>query len=249
MYRRNNDSLIHVGMEGIGGKEYACKNKLMNQEEKKNLSCNFYVCENDTFCFESENVTAGNFELNVNGTACVDINECERGSAKCDQNANCTNTVGSFLCECKRNYEGDGAFCSEIIPSLPKVDWCSLRVYCGDKANCENIQTKAICKCNKGYHGDPYKGCNFGDPTKYLIFNTTVRVSFNFLEGLKYKHSDLYYNFTKDLGIALDFLMNNMPEYVKGSMIVENPRYEKFQFFVSKQNHVNISFPLFFVNL
>ena len=35
---------------------------------------------------------------------CVDVNECENGG--CPKYANCTNTVGSFKCECKEGFLG-----------------------------------------------------------------------------------------------------------------------------------------------
>ena len=55
---------------------------------------------------------------------CKDINECERGLTICDENgdncvtssachpnANCTNTPGGFLCECRDGYTGNGRWC------------------------------------------------------------------------------------------------------------------------------------------
>ncbi len=218
--------MIYLGKEDLGCNEFACEAITHLRTTKIRLSCEFYECRDETaLCNQSPNVPMGKFELNANGTACVDINECERGLAKCDQNANCTNTFGSYLCECKSNYEGDGTFCSEIIPELPKVDWCSEKFYCGENASCENIQTKAICKCKKGYLGDPYKGCKILDSSKQLVYNTTVKMAFDFLEGLKYNYADLHDNFRTDVGFAINFLFANLPEYIQNSLIVENPRY------------------------
>ena len=36
------------------------------------------------------------------GSLCSDINECATGDHDCDEDAECTNTVGSFTCECKQ---------------------------------------------------------------------------------------------------------------------------------------------------
>ena len=36
------------------------------------------------------------------GFSCSDINECATGDHKCDEDAECTNTIGSFTCECKQ---------------------------------------------------------------------------------------------------------------------------------------------------
>ena len=44
-------------------------------------------------------------------SACVDFDECEK--EPCDQNANCTNNVGSFSCTCNFGYDGDGISCFE----------------------------------------------------------------------------------------------------------------------------------------
>ena len=45
----------------------------------------------------------------------IDIDECDSDSDKCDTNAVCTNTPGSFTCKCRTGYEGDGITCNGII--------------------------------------------------------------------------------------------------------------------------------------
>ena len=43
---------------------------------------------------------------------CIDINECEATpSGPCDDNADCTDTPGSFGCTCRLGYTGDGFSC------------------------------------------------------------------------------------------------------------------------------------------
>ena len=42
----------------------------------------------------------------------IDIDECDAGSHDCDMNANCTNTEGSFTCQCITGYYGDGYNCT-----------------------------------------------------------------------------------------------------------------------------------------
>ena len=45
----------------------------------------------------------------------LDVNECELGEDNCHANADCMNTEGSFECECKTGYRGDGVdTCDEI---------------------------------------------------------------------------------------------------------------------------------------
>ena len=41
-----------------------------------------------------------------------DIDECSNSTDSCDSNANCTNTEGSFTCQCNDGYEGDGTVCA-----------------------------------------------------------------------------------------------------------------------------------------
>ena len=40
----------------------------------------------------------------------IDINECKLPKS-CDRNAKCTNNLGSFKCDCKPGYQGDGKSC------------------------------------------------------------------------------------------------------------------------------------------
>lgn len=42
----------------------------------------------------------------------LDVNECTTGLWPCSDNAQCTNTMGSFECECFSNYTGDGMQCT-----------------------------------------------------------------------------------------------------------------------------------------
>ena len=41
-----------------------------------------------------------------------DIDECEASTNMCHQEANCTNTDGSYTCTCNSGYTGDGLECS-----------------------------------------------------------------------------------------------------------------------------------------
>ena len=38
----------------------------------------------------------------------TDIDECVEGTAQCDDNASCNNTIGSYNCSCNSGYEGTG---------------------------------------------------------------------------------------------------------------------------------------------
>ena len=41
-----------------------------------------------------------------------DINECRDGSNRCDENARCDNTLGSYSCTCNDGFTGDGFRCA-----------------------------------------------------------------------------------------------------------------------------------------
>ena len=45
----------------------------------------------------------------------VDIDECENGEDNCHENAQCTNTEGSFTCSCNPGYTGDGVNCTSKL--------------------------------------------------------------------------------------------------------------------------------------
>jgi len=47
-----------------------------------------------------------------------DINECLTNSGGCSVNALCTNTPGSFLCQCQIGYSGNGFTCTGSNKSL-----------------------------------------------------------------------------------------------------------------------------------
>ena len=49
----------------------------------------------------------------------ADVNECTRGTDRCHNNANCTNTQGSYTCTCKIGYSGDGLSCTSKLIYIP----------------------------------------------------------------------------------------------------------------------------------
>lgn len=43
----------------------------------------------------------------------ADVDECTNSELnECDPNAMCTNTEGSYVCRCKKDFEGDGRNCT-----------------------------------------------------------------------------------------------------------------------------------------
>jgi len=51
-------------------------------------------------------------------TCHVDIDECEEDPEICGFNANCTNTMGNFTCNCLAGYEGRCVNCTDIDECL-----------------------------------------------------------------------------------------------------------------------------------
>ena len=46
------------------------------------------------------------------GTTSGDTDECSEGTHDCHTDATCTNTDGSFECNCNTGYSGDGSKCT-----------------------------------------------------------------------------------------------------------------------------------------
>ena len=48
----------------------------------------------------------------------TDIDECSTETSPCDENANCTNSDGSYNCTCKLGFTGDGTTCKGTLNFL-----------------------------------------------------------------------------------------------------------------------------------
>ncbi|XP_066290685.1 fibropellin-1-like [Branchiostoma lanceolatum] len=115
------------------------------------------------------------------GTCCdIDIDECS-GSHNCHQHANCTNTVGSYRCECNSGYTGNGRTCTALCrgsttcphggicsspnhctscdsgyesPDCGNIDECAMDTdNCHAKASCSDTDGSFTCTCSDGYTG------------------------------------------------------------------------------------------------
>lgn len=74
---------------------------------------------------------------------------------KCNQNAKCTNLIGSYECKCNSGFQGDGHFCNEIDPCFLRFEAdCALNAHC----DITSIDLPE-CVCNNGFYGDGRRLC------------------------------------------------------------------------------------------
>ncbi|XP_078382013.1 uncharacterized protein LOC144664690 isoform X2 [Oculina patagonica] len=79
-----------------------------------------------------------------------DIDECVTAEEhKCDANADCVNTHGSYNCSCKSGYTGDRLNCSGEIFCVTAEEH-----KCDANADCVNTHGSYNCSCKSGYTGD-----------------------------------------------------------------------------------------------
>ena len=75
------------------------------------------LCSDDsTWVLDGEAVCTCNTGYEGDGDVCEDIHECDTETDTCDENATCTNSVGSYSCACNDAYYGDGEECTYCDP-------------------------------------------------------------------------------------------------------------------------------------
>lgn len=117
--------------------------------------------------------------------SCTDTNECLLSGA-CATHAICTNTPGSYLCECDPGYDGDGFNVCELTCTCPgqnqvcvngnasncvcahgfagdpciDIDECLNVSACATLAICTNTPGSYTCACPPGFAGNALVACN-----------------------------------------------------------------------------------------
>ena len=119
--------------------------------------CNACVCKQDSYCCTKWDGACQGCKDGIGSPYCKAGScnaECSGGTgeippvADCDKLAKCTNTPGSYTCECPKGYSGDGTTCTEI-------DECKEGTAgCDKNAVCENTPGSFKCTCKAGYKGD-----------------------------------------------------------------------------------------------
>ena len=102
----------------------------------------------------------------------ADVNECEASPRACHPNANCTNTGGSYECNCSVGFTGDGMSCSgrnclhwytESIdsPLFIDLDECQSGTHiCDSDSDCVNTigNYSCICPVELQWNGESCQG-------------------------------------------------------------------------------------------
>lgn len=108
------------------------------------------ICTNiigGTELFTCSCPSTGYNDINGDGTECIDIDECNDGSAECDDNASCINIPGSFICECNQGYQDiDGSgICVDIDEcNNSELNECDTLA---PGSTCTNTDGSYICDC------------------------------------------------------------------------------------------------------
>ncbi|ESO83526.1 hypothetical protein LOTGIDRAFT_133178, partial [Lottia gigantea] len=73
----------------------------------------------------------------------TDINECDEKTFNCSDSTTCSNTLGSYQCQCQNGYEKKDGLCVDFDECATKSDDC--------EQSCENFDGTYNCGCEYGF--------------------------------------------------------------------------------------------------
>ncbi|PIO76199.1 calcium binding EGF domain protein [Teladorsagia circumcincta] len=148
---RKMDKGVCVGFVGDGYKCMPLEKRGCTEAEWAEANCGRnHMCTVDGSGKKDCDMCKMGFEMK-NGE-CVDINECAKpGLNMCDKNAVCNNLMGTYACQCKKGFRGDGYMCDD-------EDECRM-MPCHPQAECHNKPGSFECKCPDGFEGDGVSKC------------------------------------------------------------------------------------------
>ena len=121
--------------DGFFGNGFSC-NDINECEDRLQVCSVGETCINTAGSFVCSSNRDGDkcmtgYRSGENGiTGCIDINECEENSFSCPENSICTNTIGTYLCQCKEGFTQIGNSCQRIE--------CPAGQYAPDGITCKN---------------------------------------------------------------------------------------------------------------
>lgn len=143
-------------VDGLEGNGVNCTDVDECALQIDNCAANVGVCTNTfgSFVCSCNSSESGYRDRDGNGVYCDNINECTDviSTNNCDENADCTDTEGSFQCECRKwDYTGNGTFCEATGACVLGLDDCPEEV-----SVCISTETNFTCNCSAGRDGDGY---------------------------------------------------------------------------------------------
>lgn len=120
--------------------------KILCEQVDVNILCSSnFDCTNNAECIDGQCFCQDGFE--PQGSVCSDIDECRTENNICGDHSTCTNTPGSYHCECENGFVGTPP---RILCKAPCED-----VKCGPHAYCKPDRTEAYCMCEEGWTYNP----------------------------------------------------------------------------------------------
>jgi len=140
-----------MGQELLGDTEVPFSNgvatfyNLMIEQRAMQVQLQFELC----YAGNSDAASLGFSPIFSDSFDVVGVNECFENIHMCDVNANCTDTAGSYDCECHTGFVGNGFIC------MDQINECNSGAHeCDVNAICADAPVGYTCACRPGFAGD-----------------------------------------------------------------------------------------------